>query len=349
MGRVAVVLGATGIAGRELVSELQRQEWKIYGVSRKPPDFATSAQHVGVDINDQQACNDVLGKLTDTTHIFWAAYADAPKVADTRIPNARMFRNSVSAIERNANGLRHICLLQGTKYYGQHLGPFKTPAKESDPRGDFPPHYYYDQQDFLMELRQEKAWTWSAPRPHIICGFAYGTPLNAVTSLAVYATVLKELGRPLSWPGKPGAFSSVYQATDAKLLARAMIWMATEDRCANQAFNITNGDYFRYQNLWPAFARYFGMEMAPPKQVDLIEYMRGKDDVWSRLVERHRLVDVPFSRVADWNFANYAFSNDWDVMSDTSKCRRFGFYDFIDSEKMFLQLFDEFRGKRIIP
>ena len=91
--------------------------------------------------------------------------------------------------------------VQGTKYYGQHLGPFKTPAKEDDPR---PPiqHFYYDQQDLLMRLRQGKAWSYSTTRPHVICGFALGNPLNIISILAVYATILREMGKPLTFPGQ---------------------------------------------------------------------------------------------------------------------------------------------------
>ena len=35
------------------------------------------------------------------------------------------------------------------------------------------------------------------------------------------------------------------------LLARAIVWMATEPRCANQSFNVVNGDYPRWADLWP--------------------------------------------------------------------------------------------------
>ena len=53
-------------------------------------------------------------------------------------------------LERGSAGLRHIAVLQGTKAYGVHQGPSKTPAKESDPRY-LPPNFYYAQEDFLRE------------------------------------------------------------------------------------------------------------------------------------------------------------------------------------------------------
>ena len=56
---------------------------------------------------------------------------------------------------------------------GCHLGPYKTPTKEDDPR-HMPPNFYYDQQDFLEEFQKGKRWTWSVGRPHAVCGFSSG-------------------------------------------------------------------------------------------------------------------------------------------------------------------------------
>ena len=81
------------------------------------------------------------------------------------------FRNAMTAIEATASELKHVCLLQGSKYYGRHLGPFKTPAKESDAR-HFPPNFYYTQEDFLKELAHCKRWSYSLMRPHIVFGYA---------------------------------------------------------------------------------------------------------------------------------------------------------------------------------
>jgi hypothetical protein len=81
--------------------------------------------------------------------------------------------------------------------------------------------------------------------------------MNLTLAIAVYANVCKVLGLPLSFPGKPGAYTALYQCTDAALLAKAVAWMATDPKCANQAFNITNSDLIRWQNLWPRFASFF--------------------------------------------------------------------------------------------
>lgn len=350
MQKTALVIGATGVSGRALIDHLDRQpDWNVIGVSRKPPYFPTQkTRFVHADLMDPQSCRDHLGGLSEVTHVFYTAYLDNKVIAETRAPNAAMFANVLPVIEQAAPNLAHVCLLQGTKYYGQYLGPFKTPAKETDPRIDVP-HFYYDQQDLVMAASEGKAWSWSAARPHVICGFALGNPLNIITTIATYATLLKEMGEPFTFPGKPGAFTSVYQATDAGLLARAMVWMSTTPACAGQAFNITNGDFFRYQNLWPVFARHFGLEPGGVETVDMTVKMAGKEKLWDDIVARHGLEKHPLSLLVNWNFANYAFSNDWDVMSDTTKCRRYGFLEFIDSEEMFLDLFRALQRDRIVP
>ena len=347
--KTALIVGATGVSGRSLLTHLEtRPDWDILAVSRNAPDFPTRARHVQADLLDPASCREAFAACRDVTHVFYTAYADRPTIAQTREPNAAMFRNALTAVTQVAETLRHVCLLQGTKYYGQYLGKFKTPARERDPRHPNP-HFYYDQEDCMLELQRAGSWTWSCPRPHVICGFALGNALNLISVLAVYGTMCRELKRPFTFPGKAGAFTSIYQATDAGLLARAMEWMATDPSCANQAFNITNGDFFRYENMWPVFARYFGVEAAGVETVDLRQEMGRHEAVWNGLVERHELMRNAYARVADWNFANYAFSNDWDVMSDTTKSRRYGFLEFIDSEEMFLQLFDRFRQAKVVP
>lgn len=347
--KTALVIGATGVSGRALISHLERQsDWDVIGVSRKKPYFETRARFLSVDLMDAANCREGFAAAADATHVFYTAYADDPDVKKTRVPNTRMFTNALTAIDACAKNLQHVSLVQGTKYYGQHLGPFKTPAKEDDPR---PPieHFYYDQQDLLVRTRQGKAWSYSTTRPHVICGFALGNPLNIISILGVYATLLREMGRPLTFPGKPGAFTSIYQATDAGLLARAMVWMATTPACADQSFNVTNGDFFRYRNLWPAFARHFGMELGDVETIDLAATMADKESLWAAMNAKYGLKGHSLAMLANWNFGNYALRNDWDVMSSTTKLRQYGFCEVIDSETMYLDQFRVLQREKIIP
>jgi len=77
--------------------------------------------------------------------------------------------------------------------------------------------------------------------------------------------------------------------------------------------------------------------------------MADKEPLWTEIVKKHQLAPNPWKEVADWAYADYAFAPDWDVVLDTTKLRKFGFHDYVDSEEMFLRIFTEFRGMRFIP
>src|SRR3546814_7675245 len=132
--------------------------------------------------------------------------------------NLQMLQNLLVTVEENAKDLQHITLLQGTKAYGGHLGPFRQPARESDPRY-MPPNFYYNQQDWITERQAGKGWTWSVLRPQIVCGIAIGSPLNIITSIGVFASISREYGMPLRFPG---CAARIGAATDARLIAQAI-------------------------------------------------------------------------------------------------------------------------------
>ncbi len=345
----AVVVGALGVIGRNLVNTLTGlDDWDIVGLSRRAPDFESRAEFISVDLLDRAQAEARLAGLTDITHIFYCAYQAREVWAEHNAPNLALLVNSVEPIEAASPGMRHVHLVEGTKWYGTHLGPFRTPAKESDPPHMLP-NFYYDQEMWLRARQDGKSWTWSALRPQTVCGYALGNPMNISTVIAVYAAISKELGLPLRFPGKQGAYAAIYQVTDADHLAKAMVWAATEAGAANEAFNITNGDFFRWCNLWPRFAEFFEMDYAAPQTIPLVEFMADKGPLWDAMVRKYGLAPNRYEDMALWPFGDYAFGCDWDVMSDTLKIRRHGFHDCVDSEEMFLRLFRQFRALKAIP
>ncbi|MEK0315118.1 SDR family oxidoreductase [Cohnella sp. 56] len=347
--KTALVIGANGVIGRNLIEYLATlPDWEIIGVSRRGGSDIGRVRYVAADLLDAADTRDKLGELTGVTHIFYAAYQDRPTWAELVAPNLAMLVNTVDAIEPNAPGLRHISLMQGYKVYGAHLGPFKTPARESD-AGHMPPEFNIDQQQFLEHRQPGSGWTWSALRPSVVAGYATGNPMNLAMVIAVYAAISKELGLPLRFPGKPGAYDSLLEMTDAGLLARATVWAATAPRCANQAFNITNGDLFRWNELWPKLAASFGLETAPPLQMSLDTVMADKEPLWNDMVEKYGLAPNSYRDVSSWKFGDFVFSWDYDFFADGTKARRFGFHEFVDTEEMFLGIFEDLRRRRVIP
>lgn len=347
--RKAVVVGGLGVIGRNLLHHLERTAgWEVVGLSRRAPDFTSAARFIQVDLLDRDQTFERCRKLDDATHVFYCAFQARPTWAEHGPPNLAMLVNAVEAVAAASDRLEHVHLVEGNKWYGSHLGPFKTPAREDDPP-HMPPNFYVDQERWLRHKAAHSAWSFSALRPQTVCGFALGNPMNIATVIATYAVISKELGLPLRFPGKEGAYRAIYQVTDADLLARAMVFCATRSAAENEVFNITNGDFFRWRNLWPQFAAFFDMPLGEVQTIPLSEFMADKEPVWRRIVERHGLKPVSYREIAAWPFADYVFGTDWDVMTDTLKIREAGFHDYVRSDAMFLRLFRQFRELGVIP
>ncbi len=347
--KTAVVVGARGVIGGNLIRHLETLGgWNVIGLSRRGGVDNGVVRHVSVDLLDREATIARLSDLTEVTHVFYAAYQDRPTWAELVAPNLAMLTNVVDALEPVASGLEHISLMQGYKVYGAHLGPFATPAREDDPP-HMPPEFNVDQQQFLEERQVGSQWTWSALRPSVVAGVGLGNPMNLAMVIAVYASISKELGIPLRFPGSPGAYTSLIEMTDANLLAKATVWAATQDQAANQAYNITNGDMFRWSSMWPKLAAFFDLDIAPPLPMSLTDVMADKADLWDDMVRSHHLHPTPYSDVSSWQFGDFVFAWDYDVIADTSKSRRAGFHEYVDTESMFLQIFQDMRDQRLIP
>lgn len=349
MKNTALVLGANGVIGTNLIHHLLELEyWNVIGISRRGGTDWGKLQYLSVNLLDSEQCKDKLSDLKDVTHIFYAAFQDRPTWAELVPPNLAMLVNVVNAVEPVAKNLQHISLMQGYKVYGAHLGPFKTPAKEND-SGHMPAEFNVDQQQYLEKQQQGKQWAWYAIRPSVVAGTALGNPMNLLIVIAVYASISKELGLPLRFPGKSGAYDKLLEMTDAGLLARATVWAATNPNCANQAFNITNGDLFRWNDLWPKIANYFEIEAAPPLQMSLQTVMADKEPLWKSIEEKYSLNRHDYQDLSSWAFGDAVFAWDYDFFGDGTKARRYGFHEFVDTEQMFYNLFDELKVKRIIP
>jgi nucleoside-diphosphate-sugar epimerase len=348
-----LVVGALGVIGRYIVERLlAAEDWSIIGLSRREAASGPRYRHIAVDLLDSRSVASQLAEISTVTHLFYAAFQPAAGAAagyaSNIAPNRDMLINAVRTASRQAPGLERVVLVTGTKYYGSHLGPFKTPARESDPR-HMPPDYYFDQIDWLTAFRKDKPWDWVELRPQTLCGFAPGTAMSILPAIAVYAAISKELGLPLRFPGKAGAYTSLYQVTESSHFANAVLWAATEARCGLEAFNITNGDYFRWRHMWPRIADVFEMPVGEPQTISLVQHMADKAELWRFMTDKYGLQPFDFAKLVAWPFADYVFGCDWDVMSDVTKSRLFGFHDVVDSEEMFTRLLQRFRRERVVP
>jgi nucleoside-diphosphate-sugar epimerase len=346
MRRVALVAGASGFIGRRIAAHLAARGWGVIGVSRRP--LSGSAPRHVADLTDAAATRLTMAGLSDVTHVFYAARYDHPEgVAESDTINTAMLRNLLDALAAGPSQLEHVNLVHGTKYYG-HPAPIPMPVTEESPRGATAT-FYFAQEDLVRARADAQGWTWSIARPHIFCDPAPDQPRSIGLVIAVLAAIQRELGQPLFFPGSERSFTSRTQFTDLALLARALEWMATEPRCANQAFNVVNGDAPRWSELWPALARALDVEAGAPRALQLAHYMADKAPVWESIVARHQLRHTPLQRIALWGYGDYVFRPEWDIMSAMNKARRCGFDERVDTLEMFGRVFACYREQRLIP
>jgi nucleoside-diphosphate-sugar epimerase len=320
----------------------------VYGLSRRTGLDIAGLREISVDLLQPGDIQSKLEGITGVTHIVFGAYIEKPTAAEKSAVNTALMGNLLDAVAPGSPGLRHVTFYQGGKAYGADLGPFKTPAREDDPRL-MPPNFYYDQEDLLRQRAAGQAWSFTGLRPEAVCGFAVGNPMNLTMVIAVYAAISKELGLPLRFPGTEAAYRALYQVTSAEILAEAADWAGQTDAARGEIFNITNGDYFRWQHMWPKIANAFGMAVADPVPMPLATYMADKAPLWARMVEKYGLQAIPYETLVSWPFGDFLFNSGFDNISSTIKARRAGFAACIDTEDMFTAFFERLRRQRVIP
>ena len=57
--------------------------------------------------------------------------------------------------------------------------------------------------------------------------------MSILPAIAAYAAMSKERGLPLRFPGKHGAYGTIYQVTQLTHFANAALWAATDQQAGN--------------------------------------------------------------------------------------------------------------------
>ena len=355
-----VVAGATGLVGNAALRHFGASGGcDVVALSRRRPRDLHDARHLQIDLTDAAQCRSAAAELQGATHLVYAALYEASNLIDgwrdsdqIRI-NDLMLRNLMAALEPAAPQLRHVALLQGTKAYGVHVRPLTVPAREGRSEMYEQPNFYWAQENFLRELQQGKAWHWSILRPVLIVGETIGGAMDLIPPLGVYAAMLREQGRPLDYPG--GA-ARVSQAVDVDLLARAIGWAGEAAAARNEAFNVTNGDVFTWENVWPAIAD--ALEMKPGTAVPLSLAREHPKWIapWDHLRRTHNLTSPGLEAFVGLSFqyADYSMrygqtqSGPPSIVS-TVKINQAGFTEMMDTEVMFKKWFGLARTSRLLP
>jgi nucleoside-diphosphate-sugar epimerase len=115
----------------------------VYGLARRSAALPPGVEGISADLLDRDELRRKLGKISGITHIVFAAYVDKPSPAERSEANVAILKNLLDVVEETSPALRHVTFYQGGKTYGADLGPYKTPAREDDPRL-MPPNFYYE-------------------------------------------------------------------------------------------------------------------------------------------------------------------------------------------------------------
>jgi nucleoside-diphosphate-sugar epimerase len=353
MTNTALVVGTTGIVGSATARLLVEGGWTVAGLARKPT-AQDGVVPVAADLLDSASLGAALDQVRPS-HVFMSMWARQATEAENIRVNSAMVRHLLDAL-RPAGTVRHVALVTGLKHY---LGPFEaygkgslpaTPFREDQGRLDIE-NFYYAQEDELFAAASRDGFSWSVHRPHTIIGEAVGNAMNMGTTLAVYATICRETGRPFRFPGSPAQWNGLTDMTDARLLARHLLWASTTPAAANQAFNVVNGDFFRWNWMWGRIAAWFGLEAAPFDGTILPLETQMVDDapVWADIARRHGLREAQFGRlVSPWH-TDADLGRPIEVVTDMSKSRRLGFTEYQATDDAFFALFQSLRNGRLIP
>lgn len=355
MDKTALVVGASGIVGSNLSQELVSNDWATYGLARRPKSDILNLLPVAADLLDMENLTEALANI-NPTHVFITSWMRNETEAENIRVNSAMVRNLLTVLSPKQS-LQHVALVTGLKHY---LGPFDayakksflpvTPLSEEQPRLELE-NFYYAQEDEVYNAAARDGFTWSIHRPHTIIGKATGNLMNMGTTLAVYATICKEKRLPFRWPGSEAQWKGLSDVTDARVLAKHLLWAATTEAAHNEAFNVVNGDYFRWSNLWAKLAVWFGVEWigyegeTKPLEAELAKHASD----WKDIANKYGLDEPDINQLASAWHTDLDLGRPIEVMTDMSKSRKLGFLIFQKTEDSFYDLFEQLRNDRLIP
>ena len=350
----ALVVGVTGIVGQAVARTLITDGWETFGLSRSGGSAVDGVTPVRADLADPAGLAAALDGVGPEV-VAITAWTRKDTEAENIAVNGGAVRNLLAALEP-ARSVRHVALMTGLKHY---LGPFEayatgmmpdTPFREEEPRLTTP-NFYYAQEDELFSSAERNGFTWSVHRAHTVFGFATGNAMNMVATLCAYATICKERRLPFVFPGSATQWNSVTDVTDAELLAEQILWTATDKNGQNEAFNIANGDVFRWRWLWPQIAAHFGLEWegfgTAPRPLE--QAMAGMEGTWADIAAKHQLAEPELARVASWWHTDGDLGRDIEVLTDMNKSRTAGFTATRDTRNSFFDYAERYRRARIIP
>ena len=292
----------------------------------------------------------------DPDAVFITTWLRQDSEAENIRVNAAMVRNLLDGLRR-AGRPRHVALVTGLKHY---LGPFEaygkgalpqTPFREEQGRLDVE-NFYYAQEDEVFAAAARDGFTWSVHRPHTVIGKAVGNAMNMGTTLAVYATLCRETGRPFRFPGSAAQWNGLTDMTDARP-ARPPPALGGHD-----AGGARPGVQRRQRRRLPLAVdvgahRRAGSGSSPRRSTARCGRWSSRWRTTRRcggaIAEREGLAEPDLARLASPWHTDADLGRPIEVVTDMSKSRRLGFTAYQPTDDAFFALFEQLRADRLIP
>ena len=366
---VAVVVGVTGMAGVSLAEALKQPNcpggpWKVYGAARRPEPswFPPSVvdHFITFDAKDSASTQSNLSPIAhEVTHLFWVTVQFPGDEESNIAVNKAMLLNVLMALKSSPSSrLTHVTVQTGTKHY---MGPINDPVLSNKLIGHEPPfhekmprlsypNFYYALEDLVASYAP--SLTYSVHRSSIIIGASSRSVHNALVMLAAYAEVCRHLGLPFRYPGSRYTWEHFCDMTDAGVLAQQHVWAAVTEKAKNQAFNCTNGDVFTWKSMWRLLCEEFDVEFVPfdeSHELDVVEFMRDKDEVWDEIVDKYGLHKTKLKEIAYYEALKAVLHFGFQHVSSMNKSREYGFFGHADTFKSVRFWVAKLREMKIIP
>ncbi|KAF2821688.1 NAD(P)-binding protein [Ophiobolus disseminans] len=376
MSKVALITGGNGITGSAILEYLVKnttaEEWsKIIVTSRSP--FKTTVHDeritfIALDLSNDPAT--LVEKMTpicaEVTHAYFSSYVHKDDFTELNKANEALFSNFLDALITVSPGLQNCTLQTGGKHYNVHIRPVPSPARENDPRSACPiGNFYFPQEDYLLARQKGQAWTWNVIRPEAIIGHTLKpNGMNSALTYALYFLVCKYLGTEAPMPTNQRYWGGYDDLSDTRLVADITIWASTSPNAANEAFNVTNGDFFCWRYMWPRLAGYFGAhasseqvfklptpeEGALQQEFRLAEWAADKKVVWDRICDESGCPEAKGTwESGTWAFQDWVFQRTWSATLSVNKARKLGWMGHVDSYEGLTDAFERFVELGLIP
>jgi nucleoside-diphosphate-sugar epimerase len=188
--------------------------------------------------------------------------------------------------------------------------------------------------------------------------------MNSALTYALYFLVCKYLGTEAKMPTNQAYWEGTDDLSDSRLIADITIWASTTAKAANQAFNVTNGDYLCWRYMWPRLARYFGAQASSNQKftkprpaegelqldLSLAEWAADKREVWDRICDDSGCPEAKATwDSGTWAFQDWVFQRTWSATLSVNKARALGWNGHIDSYKSLTDAFEKFVELKQIP